>query len=135
MSDAVEDAAGPKPLQTLCVELLCEYLDELFEQAEEIIPELPPSVKASLIAVARRQGSLDDDRLEALADEEHRVMVLHACPKITDNVAEMLAERCRRLHTLDVSEGSKHSHKAMRIVVQEIFPRLKKLESVPAVWE
>lgn len=160
MIDAIEHTAGPKPLQTLCVELLSEYLDELFEQAEEVIPELPPSVKATLIAVARRQGSLDDNRLEALADEEHSVMVLHACPKVTDNAARMLAERCHRLHTLDVSEcdmlsasaicsivkanpqlatlrcgGSKRSHKTMRIVVQEIFPRLKKLEEAPSVWE
>ena len=60
---------GPFTLRALCLGVLGEYLEELIELGEEVLPRLPGELKASLLAVARLRRLLSDTALVLLAGD------------------------------------------------------------------
>ena len=64
-------------LHALCLGVLADYLEELVEYGESVLPLLPAAAKASLLAAARRRSLLTNDALRLLADPEHTSLDVH----------------------------------------------------------
>ncbi|KAL3699970.1 hypothetical protein R1sor_017992 [Riccia sorocarpa] len=106
-----------RSLVSLCVGNLGRHLEDIIEEIHLVAPSFPPSVKASLLAIARRRGLLCDELLVALADETWELLDVSGSD-ITDASIEALAKICTRLRAVDISGCSRLTPRAVRVLVQ-----------------
>ncbi|BBM99140.1 hypothetical protein MPTK1_1g19080 [Marchantia polymorpha subsp. ruderalis] len=106
-----------RSLVSLCVGNLGRHLEDIIEEIHLVAPTFPPSVKASLLAVARRRDLLCDELLVALADESWEFLDVSGSD-ITDASIETLAKVCPRLQAVDISRCSRLTPRAVRVLVQ-----------------
>lgn len=90
-------------LQALCLGSLGEVLPELLEVGTDILPLLPSHCKAALLALARRQGLINDGTLAMLVDEEWTTLDLAGCSTVSEVSILSTLYSTPHLRALDVS--------------------------------
>ncbi|KAL2651880.1 hypothetical protein R1flu_020008 [Riccia fluitans] len=106
-----------RSLVNLCIGNLGRHLEDIIEEIHLVAPTFPASVKASLLAIARRRDLLCDGLLVALADETWEVLDVSGSD-ITDASIEALARVCTRLRAVDISRCNRLTPRAVRDLVQ-----------------
>ncbi|KAK9811345.1 hypothetical protein WJX72_002196 [[Myrmecia] bisecta] len=102
--EAQEDTLrhGVPTLQAICIGCLAPYVDELVELGAGLLQVLPPDVKGSFLAIARR-GVLEDEALKLLVDEGQEWLDLAGCDRITDAALQQVLPRLANLQAVDLS--------------------------------
>ncbi|KAA6424335.1 MAG: hypothetical protein FRX49_05547, partial [Trebouxia sp. A1-2] len=91
-SQQASDAAG----------YLGQYIEELLLCGAEVLPFLPPDAKASLLAIARRQGLLTDAALAMLVDSSWTSLdISESC--VTDAGLQTALQTTPHLSSLDLT--------------------------------
>ncbi|KAK9842378.1 hypothetical protein WJX84_003049 [Apatococcus fuscideae] len=95
---------GPPALEAICLGCLAEYMPELLEAGDAVLPHLPPPTKLSLLTVARSQGLLDGRALGLLADGEWLRLDLAGCKEVDDAGLQAALPSLSSLQALDLTD-------------------------------
>ncbi|KAK9856827.1 hypothetical protein WJX84_002125 [Apatococcus fuscideae] len=96
-------AYGPPSLEAVCLGCLAEYMPELLEAGDAVLPHLPAPTKLSLLTVARSQGLLDGAALALLVDGEWLRLDVAGCSKLGDAALQPALPQLPSLQALDLS--------------------------------
>ncbi|KAL0052743.1 hypothetical protein WJX82_006893 [Trebouxia sp. C0006] len=97
-----QGVTGPYSLQAYCLGYLGQYVEELLLCGAEVLPFLPPDAKASLLAIARRQGLLTDPALAMLVDSSWTSLdISESC--VTDAGLQTALQTTPHLLSLDLT--------------------------------
>ncbi|KAL0036758.1 hypothetical protein WJX79_008838 [Trebouxia sp. C0005] len=100
--EAGQGVTGPYSLQAYCLGYLGQYIEELLLCGAEVLPFLPPDAKASLLAIARRQGLLTDAALAMLVDSSWTSLdISESC--VTDAGLQTALQTTPHLSSLDLT--------------------------------
>ncbi|GMH37510.1 hypothetical protein BSKO_05383 [Bryopsis sp. KO-2023] len=90
-------------LRVTCLGVVAKHLDELLEYGEDVLPWLPPDIRASLMAVARRQGLVKDETLNLFVDASW-VLFDVSGTSLSFGALEKIAEGMAGVRAIDVSD-------------------------------
>lgn len=82
--------------------LLCEHLGELLDAGDQVLPFLPPEIKASLLAIARLRRLLSDAALLLLADAGQPALDLGGCDYLGERAILVALQRMPDLRWCDL---------------------------------
>lgn len=89
-------------LQSLCLRILGEHLQELLDCASDILPFLPSHIKAVFSSISRRRQLLDDRALGLLCDEDQYCLDCHGTC-VTEGAIQRAIEAAPRLRFVDLT--------------------------------
>lgn len=98
-----EHGREKRSLLNLCVGVLGRHLEDITDHLHCVAQFLPPSIKMTLLAIARRKDLITDKVLEALVDESWEVLDISG-GRVTDFGLEKASEKCALLKAVDISE-------------------------------
>lgn len=91
-----------RSLLNLCLGVVGSHLEDITDHLHSIAAFLPPSLKMTLLAMARRKDLVTDKVLEALLDESWEVLDISGA-RVTDFGLERASEKCSSLKAIDIS--------------------------------
>lgn len=101
----------------MCLSMLGRHLEDITDQLHLVAPVLPPSLKMTLFAIARRKGLVNDDVLVALLDESWEVLDI-SDTVVTDYGLDRAAKTCSSLKAVDISCCDKVTSSSIQALVQ-----------------
>ncbi|KAJ4975240.1 hypothetical protein NE237_000346 [Protea cynaroides] len=111
------EKAKPRSLVNLCIGVLGEHLEDIIPDLAEIAACFPPLVKITMAAIARRRKLLNDDVLISLAESSWDILDVSGSD-VSDHGLARVAEKCKSLRAVDISQCSKISEQGVSELVQ-----------------
>eukprot|EP00250_Pteridium_aquilinum_P033543 c5815_g1_i1 orf=120-1058(+) len=106
-----------RSLLNLCLGVLGRHLEDITDQLHAIAPFLPPSIKMTLLAMARRKGLVNDEVLATLLDESWEFLDVSGT-NVTDLGLERAFEKCNSLKAVDISGCGNLTSSSIQALVQ-----------------
>ncbi|KAJ4977269.1 hypothetical protein NE237_002375 [Protea cynaroides] len=111
------EKAKPRSLVSLCIGVLGEHLEDIIPDLHEIAATFPPHVKIMMAAIARRRKLLNDDVLISLAESSWDILDVSGSD-VSDHGLARVAEKCKSLRAVDISQCSKITAQGVSELVQ-----------------
>eukprot|EP00803_Ostreobium_quekettii_P004767 evm.model.scf_688.5 EVM.evm.TU.scf_688.5 scf_688:24393-25472(+) len=93
---------GTPSLKSLCLGCLGRYISDILGYGEQILPFLPPDVRACLLAIAKRKVVLKDEHLGLFLDSSWDRLDLSKCSELSPEALARAAESLPRVVYLDL---------------------------------
>ncbi|KAI5083014.1 hypothetical protein GOP47_0002757 [Adiantum capillus-veneris] len=106
-----------RSLLNLCLGVLGRHLEDVTDQLHLIAPFLPPSLKMTLLAIARRKCLVSDGVLETLLDESWEALDISGS-EVTDYGLERASKTCSSLKAVDISGCNNITSSSIQALVQ-----------------
>ncbi|MCL7031319.1 hypothetical protein MKW94_030726 [Papaver nudicaule] len=88
-------------LVSLCLGVIGQHFEEIFECVGEVLASFPPDTKLALVAIAKRRKLLNDDVLISLADSSWDVLDISGSD-VSDLGLTKVSEIVNTLRTVDI---------------------------------
>ncbi|KAI3849463.1 hypothetical protein MKX03_033755 [Papaver bracteatum] len=93
-------------LASLCLGVIGQHFEEIFECVGDVLASFPPDTKLALVAIAKRRKLLNDDVLISLADSSWDVLDLSGS-NVSDLGLTKVSEMAKSLRTVDIRQCCK----------------------------
>ncbi|KAJ8763619.1 hypothetical protein K2173_003091 [Erythroxylum novogranatense] len=107
----------PQSLVSLCLGVLGKHLDDVVADLAEIATGFPSHLKMAISAIARRRKLLNDEVLISLADSSWEILDISGS-EVTDSGLIRIAEICKFLRALDISQCNNITAAGVSVVLQ-----------------